>query len=129
MSKYYTSSATRDERHKFIQSLINKRPYLLFRDRQFLPDVPVIYFVLDDYNELLYLGKTIDLYRRWKNHHRAPQMEDFYRIYWRLSERTKERAAMETFFIRYLYPQWNNTAVASMREKDMQDVVAIGDLK
>src|SRR5690349_19308177 len=97
---------TRAERIEKIQAL----PSLAFRHRQFLPDVPVIYFVLDDsVPELLYVGRTNNLEKRWKDHHRTPQMQDHYRIYWYLVVAAHTRAELERAFIAIMDPRWNRT--------------------
>ena len=95
----------------FIALVQDRRPYLLFRDRQFLPDVPALYVVLSDAGELLYIGITANLQQRWKDHHRASQMEDHYRIYWRMAESAKERAEHERTFVRTYRPLWNRSEI------------------
>ena len=97
---------THEERIKKIQSF----PSLAFRHRQFLPDVPVVYFVIDDeVPEVLYIGRTDNLAKRWKAHHRAPQMQDHYRIYWLLVVAAHERVELERAFIEGMNPRWNRT--------------------
>ena len=97
---------TREERIKKLQNL----PSLAFRHRQFLPDVPVVYFVLDDgVPDVLYVGRTDNLEKRWKAHHRAPQMHDHYRIYWLLVVAAHDRVVLERVFINGLNPHWNRT--------------------
>lgn len=105
--------AVEEKRNKFIGILQSRKPYLLFRDRQFLPDVPALYVVLDEHNTLLYIGITANLQKRWKEHHRAPQMKDHYRIYWRMTESAKERKDLERMFVRAFSPLWNQTEVLS----------------
>ncbi len=59
-------------------------PYAKFKDRRFLPDVTVVYFALDEFNRILYIGKALDLRERWSNHHKIPTLEHLSceRIYW-----------------------------------------------
>lgn len=95
----------------FIRIVQDRKPYLLFRDRQFLPDVPALYVVLSDEHELLYIGITTNLRKRWKDHHRAPQMKQRYRIYWRMTESADERARCEQVFVQAYRPPWNRSEV------------------
>jgi excinuclease UvrABC nuclease subunit len=104
----------------FVSIVKERRPYLMFRDRRFLPDIPALYVVISDQDELLYIGITIDLQRRWRNHHRAPQMKDSYRIYWRLTESAKERSKYEQVFVQAYRPPWNWSEVSKQEER--QDV-------
>lgn len=103
----------------FISKVKNRRPYLLFRDRQFLPDIPALYVVLDQEDTLLYIGIAQDLRKRWKDHHRAPQMKDDYRIYWRMAESAKERRYYEQVFVSAYRPLWNDTVrMPRMRKQE-----------
>lgn len=47
--------------------------YLLEKDR--LPNCAAIYFVSDSKNQVLYIGRTVNLIERWKEHHRFNQLK------------------------------------------------------
>ncbi|MDJ0732881.1 MAG: GIY-YIG nuclease family protein [Nostocaceae cyanobacterium] len=49
--------------------------YLLEKDS--LPNCAGIYFVSNSKNEIIYIGRTINLVERWKNHHRFQQLKRF----------------------------------------------------
>lgn len=59
--------------------------YLLEKDR--LPNCAAIYFVCDSKNQVLYIGRTVNLIERWREHHRFNQLKRLNRkdkisIYW-----------------------------------------------
>lgn len=48
----------------------------VFRNIRKLPKIPGIYFVLNNDKELLYIGTTCNLKRRWKSHHLKKDLID-----------------------------------------------------
>ena len=95
-----------DRMDRFTARLMAK-PYILYRDRRQLPDVPAVYVVVDPQYMLLYIGMTANLRDRWNEHDRAKQMEPDYRIYWRMTPSDCERQRMEVLLISALRPIWN----------------------
>ena len=59
-------------------------PSLSLESRHNLPDKSAIYFVLDEDDEILYIGKAVSLVKRWRGHHRLAQLEQLgnVRIAW-----------------------------------------------
>jgi Arc/MetJ-type ribon-helix-helix transcriptional regulator len=59
-------------------------PSISFQERQNLPSIPAIYFVVSSEEDLLYIGQTMNLQKRWEAHHRTKQLESFshVRICW-----------------------------------------------
>ncbi|MBD2197765.1 MULTISPECIES: GIY-YIG nuclease family protein [Calothrix] len=51
--------------------------YLLDKDK--LPNCAAIYFVSDSKGQILYIGRTINLVTRWREHHRFKQLKRFNR--------------------------------------------------
>ncbi|MBD2210756.1 GIY-YIG nuclease family protein [Nostoc linckia FACHB-104] len=51
--------------------------YLLDKDK--LPNCAAIYFVSDSQGQILYIGRTINLAARWREHHRFKQLKRFNR--------------------------------------------------
>lgn len=51
--------------------------YLLDKDN--LPNCAAIYFVSDSKGHILYIGRTVNLVKRWKDHHRFKQLKRFNR--------------------------------------------------
>ncbi|MDM9582835.1 MULTISPECIES: GIY-YIG nuclease family protein [unclassified Nostoc] len=61
-----------------------KLPSLPLEKKANLPDCPAIYFAISGSGEILYIGRTADLARRWISHHRkivAMSNLSFLRIY------------------------------------------------
>jgi DNA-binding Xre family transcriptional regulator len=59
-------------------------PFVWFTERSGFPCEMAVYFVISGTDEVLYIGRTKDLFARWQNHHRLKQfaqMEDV-RIAW-----------------------------------------------
>ena len=51
--------------------------YLLDKDK--LPNCACIYFVSDSKGQILYIGRTVNLVERWREHHRFNQLKRFNR--------------------------------------------------
>lgn len=86
-----------------------------FEDRQHLPAIPAVYFVMSAQRQIVYIGECADLLLRWqgKRHQRAAQMQGGgYRIHWRQAPAdTAERKAAEREAITYFQPLWNRTEI------------------
>lgn len=94
-----------------------------FEQRQNLPPIPAVYFVLNAQLDIMYIGECADLQARWagKKHQRAAQMrEGGYRIHWygipgdALARKTAEKQAIE-----YYKPRWNRTEVPADEMKEV----------
>lgn len=90
---------------------IARHPYLTFRYRRYLPDIPALYIVVDESFQFLYVGIASNLRDRWREHHRAPQMGLEYRIYWLQVDSAFDRRKFEAQFIQRLNPLWNRTPI------------------
>ena len=57
-------------------------PFCQYSGRESLPFVPALYFVVVDYpkTQIIYIGKTINLYSRWRGHHKDVEIEAVERI-------------------------------------------------
>jgi hypothetical protein len=99
-------------------------PSVAFEERQDLPAIPAVYFVLDARRQIAYIGEASDLQARWagKRHQRAPQMHGGgYRIHWRQAPiDAAERKTAEREAINYFQPLWNRTEVPT---DEMQEIV------
>jgi hypothetical protein len=60
-----------------------------FVERERLPPISTVYFAFSSTGEILYIGRTIDLCRRWTVHHRLRQLEQLgcTRIAWHAANR------------------------------------------
>lgn len=54
-------------------------PSVYLLDKNNLPNCAAVYFVSDDRGEVLYIGRTVNLFERWREHHRFKQLRRFNR--------------------------------------------------
>lgn len=54
-------------------------PSVYLLDRNNLPNCAAIYFVSDSKGHILYIGRTVNLVERWRQHHRFNQLKRFNR--------------------------------------------------
>lgn len=59
-------------------------PTVAFTERKALPDVPAVYFVLDGNGDMLYIGQSLSIARRWvsHSHHKKLRLLGARRIAW-----------------------------------------------
>jgi len=90
-----------DKEHKFI--IENKKNY----------EKTGIYFLIKN-NEIIYIGKTIELVRRLGNH--LSEKEKDFDSYFFMEFKEEELNAMEYFFIRKYKPKYNSKFLFLCRE-------------
>ncbi len=83
-------------------------PSLLLESRHELPDTSALYFVLDEDDEILYIGRTISLVKRWRGHHLFAEFEQLgnVRIAWMECD-ARLITSSETKFIAHFKPLLN----------------------
>lgn len=87
---------------------ISSLPRLSVLDAKNLPEVPCVYFVVNDAGDLLYVGSSINLRHRWVSHHRADQTrQEKAHIAWMVANEDQIREEEERF-IQSLNPLWND---------------------
>lgn len=91
---------------------ISKLPALLLSERHRLPRCSAVYFVFLDFNELLYIGKAVNLRLRWKNHHRLKELNSIKNVLiaW-LEVDVFDLGNFEYSFIEEFKPKLNDTPV------------------
>jgi len=52
-------------------------PSVYLADKDSLPTCAAIYFVSDSKGQILYIGRTVNLFKRWREHHRFKQLKRF----------------------------------------------------
>ena len=57
----------------------SKLPSVYLLDKENLPNCAAIYFVSDSKGQVLYIGRTVNLVLRWREHHRFKQLKRFNR--------------------------------------------------
>ncbi|MEH2315294.1 MAG: GIY-YIG nuclease family protein [Nostoc sp.] len=103
--------------------------YLLDKDR--LPNCAAIYFVFDSKDQIIYIGRTINLVERWKAHHRFNQLKRFNRknplsISWlTCSSDIENLSNLENEFIKLYKPPLNWSKVVVPIKKITPDETAL----
>lgn len=54
-------------------------PFVSLSNKSNLPKCSGIYFVLNQKKEVLYVGKSINLFYRWRDHHRFEQLSEIHK--------------------------------------------------
>ncbi|PSB28676.1 GIY-YIG nuclease family protein [Chlorogloea sp. CCALA 695] len=84
-------------------------PSLPLESRRNLPEKSALYFVFDEDDEFLYIGKTVNLVKRWQGHHRLEelkQLDNNVRIAWMECDSVIMDSS-ETTFITHFQPLLN----------------------
>ena len=96
-------------------------PYVLIADKNNLPDTPGVYLV-ESRNAILYIGMTeSSLSFRWRQHHRAHQVESQFvdpRIYYYVCSEDSARE-LESALIQKFNPLLQNTKVVPYTREDL----------
>lgn len=105
---------------------IKKLPSVSFKERKKLPSVMGVYFVLDGEN-LLYIGCSKNIRRRWANgHHRLEWINKYSNqpsIYWLDDSSLEFLKWIERELIKKLNPRFNNYRVSMKAlEKGIEDI-------
>ena len=58
---------------------LSELPSVYLLDKSNLPSCAAIYFVYDNKGQVLYIGRTVNLVARWREHHRFNQLKRFNR--------------------------------------------------
>ncbi|OYD96233.1 excinuclease ABC subunit C [Nostoc sp. 'Peltigera membranacea cyanobiont' 210A] len=58
---------------------LSELPSIYLLEKEKLPTCPAIYFVSDSKGQILYIGRTVNLFQRWREHHRFQQLKRFNR--------------------------------------------------
>ena len=98
---------------------VSELPTVPFGCRSELPKVPGIYFALDEYGQILYLGRSVDIERRWGNHHRFKQLERLgcKQLAWLLVSDPSLLPSIESALISFHRPPLNNSPVQDASKK------------
>lgn len=81
--------------------------------RNKLPNCPAIYFVISESDEILYIGKSINLANRWVQHHRFNQVSLYpnARIAWLQTNEIELLEQIESSLIESFKPELNRSKV------------------
>jgi predicted GIY-YIG superfamily endonuclease len=94
-------------------------PSVYLLEKEQLPNCAAIYFVSDSKGQVLYIGRTVNLVARWRDHHRFKQLsrlnrKDRISISWMAcSKNIRTLSTLENKFIELYKPPLNWTKVIS----------------
>lgn len=88
-------------------------PSLPLAQRAALPDCPAVYFAIAATGEVLYIGRTLSLIKRWKSHHRKRQLERSgnVQIAWLIADSPAVLAELEDQLVERFEPALNASPV------------------
>lgn len=88
-------------------------PSLSLAERNQFPRCQGIYFVIADDGKLLYIGRSINIAKRWSQHHRHPDLEQLVgvRLAWLQVSDALLLPEIEKALIQYFKPQLNKKSV------------------
>ena len=84
-------------------------PYVLMDERGSLPNIPAVYFVLNNTGDILYIGRAKSLCFRWQSHHRMAQFIAYkdLKLAWIVVEDIDLLGSLEKSCIDYFSPSLN----------------------
>lgn len=88
-------------------------PNCRLKCRNALPRTSGVYLLVDNLGEIVYIGRSDHIQRRWKRHPILPILElpeDNYSIYYHLTDPTKSNSQIEQYFIDEFKPKYNGKA-------------------
>lgn len=88
-------------------------PSLPLHERSQLPATPGIYFALDTFGCVQYIGRSVNLRQRWLAHHRYLELEsmDFVSIAWLEVSVPGMLAEIESALVTYFQPPLNESPI------------------
>lgn len=96
-------------------------PYkLAASDKYRMPNIPAVYFLISEADEILYIGRTDSLFIRWSNHRilkKAKNPQNCRLAYYESA--VKDLADMEIFFIHKFNPLLNRVRYHNRRPSDL----------
>jgi len=89
-------------------------PSLPLKSRNKLPKTPGIYFAIDSQGTIQYIGRSVDINQRWKQHHRCDQLEEVggVQIAWLEVSEQGLLLDIERALIKWFDPPLNNASIA-----------------
>lgn len=103
-----------------------------FKQREMLPKQSGIYVIVDNTEEVWYVGRAMNINSRWRGHHRYQQInrndkKRSHRIYWKAFA-IEELPQQEQLYIDVFKPHLNYTSVKKYPRKSVQPNEELGRL-
>nr|WP_290224204.1 helix-turn-helix domain-containing protein [Trichocoleus desertorum] len=88
-------------------------PALPLLKRYKLPNLPAIYFVLEE-QTVIYIGRTVSLLQRWMSHHHLKHLQDRdVRIAWFQCDNLDAHSTLEAQLIKAFKPELNTGGIST----------------
>ncbi|MFK0735176.1 MAG: GIY-YIG nuclease family protein [Gloeotrichia echinulata GP01] len=90
-------------------------PSLTLNQKNKLPEITSIYFVISEKDEILYIGRTINLRQRWATHHRLTEFlsqHETAKVSWIEIQEANLLPSLEKSMINYFQPSLNGKKIA-----------------
>jgi len=92
-------------------------PYVAMSELRYLPESNGVYFVIEEGGQVVYIGQSVNIRQRWRNHHVQPDLCDLadleaarrIRVAWFLTPNADETGEIETLLIRRFRPRLNSS--------------------
>lgn len=103
----------------------NNLPSVPLAQKSNLPRCPAIYFVLNQKREILYIGRSINLLYRWRDHHRFVQLSEINKTkkvfiyWWECNTQKHNLVSAENYYINLFKPLFNSTIVPTIHKGDL----------
>jgi hypothetical protein len=96
---------------------VTNLPFVAFADRNQIPHASAVYFVLDETDSVIYVGRSVDIRNRWRGHHLLAELRHLegIRIAWYQPERGGLLAEIEAVCIDRFSPRLNMVGGARRR--------------
>jgi hypothetical protein len=103
--------------------------YLNLEDKKRLPNIPAIYFVIEQ-KRIIYVGKAERSAFRWISHHIHSKIESrtSVRIYWLEIKDVKKLQEVEKYFIALYEPELNYIGLGR-KKKEIPDIASLSSYK
>ncbi|WP_206603104.1 Arm DNA-binding domain-containing protein [Leptolyngbya ohadii] len=86
---------------------VSRLPSLSLADKEYLPTISGVYFLLNKYGEVLYIGQSTNICDRWKSHGWSEDIREGLRIAWLAIPAKDLLLVIETALIAAFRPPYN----------------------
>jgi len=106
-------------------------PSVPLESRAMLPKTPGIYFAIDSQGTIQYIGRSVDINQRWKQHHRCDQLEKVgeVQIAWLEVSDTRLLSPIEKALIKWFRPPLNSEPLPSPKLPTSSDSKTQGRIR
>lgn len=92
-------------------------PSVALKEKNQLPEIASIYFVISEKDEILYIGRTVNLKQRWATHHRLTEFlsqHETAKVSWIEVQEVNLLSSLEKSMISHFKPNLNGKRIAHL---------------